>query len=371
MKTDLYLFALLLALACSAHAESRWKLQFFHDKDKSSLEIRDLQCPSASNCLAAAILSEQGKAKPKGTLVITSDGGEHWSYTEVKDLPYSLFFLDGSTGWMTTDKGIYQTLDTGESWKKLNSLKGVERVWFLDGVHGFAVGEGKSIYETKDGGKDWAKREVADPRPMEAKDVVFDGITFIGPKRGMISGSWNPMQGVQQMEWLEMDASRRPKLPISAILVETVDGGQTWSAAEAKVQGRLTRLRFQNDTAVLALVEFVGASQVPSEIFSIGLKSRDTTPLLHQTGRVARDFVILSSGEVITAAVELLGKSNDVPIPGKLKMMASTSLTTWLDEKSDYRAVAMKPILAAADAKHVWVATDTGMILKRVDTSVK
>ena len=371
MKTDIRLLAVVIALAIPAHSESRWKLQFFHDKDKSTLDIRDLQCISANICLAAAALSEQGKGKPKGTLVVTSDGGEHWSYREVKDIPYSLFFLNASMGWMTTDKGIYQTLDTGREWKKLNSLKGVERVWFLDGLHGFAVGEGKSIYETKDGGKEWAKREVADPRPMEAKDVVFDGIAFFGPKRGMISGSWNPMQGVQQMEWLEMDASRRPKLPISAILIETTDGGQTWSASEAKAQGRLTRLRYQNESTVLGLVDFVGATQVPSEIFSIGLKARDTSPLFHQTGRVARDFIILPGGEVVTAAVELLGKSNDVPIPGKLKMMTSTSLVTWLDEKADYRAVAMKPILAAADADHVWVATDTGMILKRVDTSVK
>ncbi len=371
MKPGIHLLAVLIGFAMPSHSENRWKVQFFHDKDKSTLEIRDMQCPSANTCLAAAVLSEQGKAKPKGTLVVTSDGGEHWSYNEVKDLPYSLFFLDRSKGWMTTDKGIYQTVDTGHEWKKLNSLKGIERVWFLDGLHGFAVGEGKSIYESKDGGKEWAKREVADPRPMEAKDIVFEGITFVGPKHGMISGSWNPMQGLQQREWLEMDAARRPKLPISAILVETVDGGQTWTESEAKVQGRLTRLRYQDEGTMLALVEFLGASQVPSEIFSNGLKTRGSTGIFHQTGRVARDFIILPGGEIIAAAVELLGKSNDVPIPGKLKMMSSTNLTSWLDEKADYRAVAMRTILAAGDAKHVWVATDTGMILKRVDASAK
>ena len=33
----------------------------------------------------------------------------------------------------------------------------------------------------------------------------------------------------------------------------------------------------------------------------------------------------------------------------------------------DYRAVAQRAVLAAWDAQHVWVATDTGMILGRVD----
>jgi hypothetical protein len=33
----------------------------------------------------------------------------------------------------------------------------------------------------------------------------------------------------------------------------------------------------------------------------------------------------------------------------------------------DYRAVAQRAIIAAPDAQHMWVATDTGAILTRVD----
>ena len=58
---------------------------------------------------------------------------------------------------------------------------------------------------------------------------------------------------------------------------------------------------------------------------------------------------------------------SEVPIPSKLRMMSSKGLETWLPESADYRAVAMRPTLAAADAHNVWVATDTGMILKRVE----
>ncbi len=33
----------------------------------------------------------------------------------------------------------------------------------------------------------------------------------------------------------------------------------------------------------------------------------------------------------------------------------------------DYRAVAQRAVIAAPDAQHMWVATDTGAILSRLD----
>jgi hypothetical protein len=68
------------------------------------------------------------------------------------------------------------------------------------------------------------------------------------------------------------------------------------------------------------------------------------------------------------AAVEPPGKSNQVPIPGKLKILKSSNLKVWLEMDVDYRAVGQRAILAAPDDRHIWVATDTGMILNLVDT---
>jgi hypothetical protein len=69
----------------------------------------------------------------------------------------------------------------------------------------------------------------------------------------------------------------------------------------------------------------------------------------------------------LLATIELPGKSKQIPIPGKLKMLRSRTLETWLELPADYRAVATRAMIAAADANHVWVATDTGMILKLSD----
>jgi len=40
-------------------------------------------------------------------------------------------------------------------------------------------------------------------------------------------------------------------------------------------------------------------------------------------------------------------------------------LENWTEMSVDYRAVARRAMISGPDPQHVWVATDTGMILKR------
>jgi hypothetical protein len=48
-------------------------------------------------------------------------------------------------------------------------------------------------------------------------------------------------------------------------------------------------------------------------------------------------------------------------------MLESANLKVWREMDIDYRAVAQRAVLAAVDAQHAWVATDTGMILSLVE----
>src|SRR5215831_15288165 len=134
-----------------------WKVQLYYDKDNSSLQIHDLKCPSAKTCYAAGTIVETAgsKDKVKGTLLLTSDGGAHWTYEELSEPPQSIFFLNETTGWMVTPKGVWQTNESGHNWKRLKAMKDLSEVWFLDESHGFAAGAPKAIYETHDGGKEW------------------------------------------------------------------------------------------------------------------------------------------------------------------------------------------------------------------------
>ena len=113
-----------------------------------------------------------------------------------------------------------------------------------------------------------------------------------------------------------------------------------------------------------ALLQFPDSSQRAAELFKMDLETNKNTSVYQDPLRPARDFAVLPDGELIVAAVEKPGKANNLPIPGKLKMMRSGSLKTWLNMDVDYRAVAGRIILAAPDSNNMWVATDTGMILK-------
>jgi hypothetical protein len=110
---------LLLALPGLLAAAERWKIQYFYDKADSGLTIQDLKCPSTSHCVGIGSIEDR-KGRAKGTLISTSDGGQHWSLADISDEPISLFFLNDSwVGWprlvecwppMTADK-------LGQRWK--------------------------------------------------------------------------------------------------------------------------------------------------------------------------------------------------------------------------------------------------------------
>ncbi|MDQ6758406.1 MAG: YCF48-related protein [Acidobacteriota bacterium] len=365
-KKSLLAVVLLTALhSALAHGAERWKIQFFHDKLESSLDLRDLQCPSVNRCIAAGVLQER-KGEPKGTAVVTSDAGEHWSYVDLKEVPVSLFFLNDSVGWMVTVKGIWHTEESGRTWKKVKAIKGIERVWFQSETHGWAVGYPKAIYETTDGGKEWTKVPAALKQPTPVDQTNYTGISFAGPQTGLIAGNWTPGLHEGIPAWMDPANERRRFMKRSTtILLLTRNSGKDWESINRSSNGYPTRIHLAGADLGFALFEFPG-SDSPSSLFKLDLKTQQVSPVFQDKGRVARDFTILPGGDIWLAAVELAGKSSQVPIPGKLKMLHSRTLESWPDIPVDYRAVANRPVISAADATHIWVATDTGMILKLI-----
>ncbi|HEY1411236.1 MAG TPA: hypothetical protein VGF36_03805, partial [Rhodopila sp.] len=73
------------------------------------------------------------------------------------------------------------------------------------------------------------------------------------------------------------------------------------------------------------------------------------------------------SNKAIIAGYETSGAVYRSPIPGKLKVLTSDDLENWTEMPVDYRAVAHSAIIGGPDENHVWIATDTGMILKLVN----
>jgi len=117
-----------LALAAAPH----WDIQYRYRQIDSALTINDLAFPSAKRGIACGFATDR-KEKDRPIVLLTSDGGANWTDTTVKETGIALFFLDDSTGWMVTEKGIWSTSESGRTWIKIKTApSGILRVWFLE-----------------------------------------------------------------------------------------------------------------------------------------------------------------------------------------------------------------------------------------------
>ncbi len=357
----------LLAAACSAtlHAAGRWELVFFHDVIDSELTIVDLCFPSPRRGVAVGYLSEKGKTRPQA--LVTSDGGRTWNFVRLKEAPRSVFFLNETVGWMVTEKGIWQSVESGRSWRKLADLRGLLRVHFLDENRGWAVGAEKAIHETTDGGRHWSRLAVADQPQTTKQYTTYSWIDFADSRHGSIIGySAPPRPGASRFpDWMDPErAERRRQWPTLSIVIQTADGGRTWKPSTTSMFGRITRFRMSPSGQGLTLVEFQDAFDWPSEVYRVDLSTNRTDRVYREKNRAVKDVLLTAGGQGFMAAIETSGKLQQSPIPGRLVILHSRDLVTWEEMEVDYRATARRAVLASDGAGHVWAATDTGMILR-------
>lgn len=336
------------------YAAPEWKIQFFYDHANSNFSINDLKCPSSQHCVASGMIDDK-KGREQGAVVVTTDGGLHWSEYEVREKPVSLFFLSDSLGWMVTDRGLWSTAEGGRSWTKVHPQKGILQTWFLDTNHGYVSGFKGLVEETIDGGRSWSKLE-ATGEPSEPPEVSYDIISFLG-KRGIIVGI--PEDSAPFGRQSRSESNKR------VVMLETLDAGKTWTYRPVPVEGEPAQVRLTNEGYVISLIVYSDPDRsVASAVFKTALGSADSKVIFAERDRAATDIVLRGDGEAILATIEPPGAMPQVPIPGKLKILKSSNLKVWQEMPVDYHAVAQRAIIAAPDTQNMWVATDTGSILK-------
>jgi hypothetical protein len=374
--------SLCVVLLQTAFAE-RWKVQYFFDENHDTFFIEDLSFPSPKRGIAVGTIRDElgQNTKQRYTVIVTSDGGEHWSAEALKDHPRSLFFLNESIGWMVGDDGLWFTEESGRNWKKVGKqLKPdkkvggtppgglLTRVWFFDEKHGFGIGLQKTVVETLDGGVNWtpvseAAKPESNPAHTAYSQIVFDGPTF-----GLIVGGSVPprLDDPKLPSWMEPErAVKRRGVPTLKLQLETRDGGKTWKSSTAPLLGDMSALKLAGGDG-LVVFSFGEAFQWPSEVYHIDLTTGKTNPSFQAKDRRVFDCALFRGPRAFLAAVEPPGKLNSVPIPGKVKILTSSNLTEWTEMDVDYKANARSVILAGPDADNQWAATDTGMILHLV-----
>lgn len=370
-KTSFLILGAWLAAATGFAAESapRWRVLYSYDELDSSLVINDFKFLTPQHGVASGFfLDKAGKIKP--TTLVSNDGGQHWTFTSVKDVPVSLFFRDDNHGWMVTDDAIWHTDDGGRAWKKLSNLAAIERVYFLSAERGWAVGDQKKVYETSDGGKTWTELAAAAKPDSTPERTVYDWIDFAGPDAGIITG-WNePPDEAHRVipEWVSPahPSTARRETPRLCILLQTRDGGRTWDAATESLFGHVTCVRLSLNGYGLGVIQFKDAFDWPSEVFRIDWTTGQSARVFREPNTLITDVALPPSGPSYLAGIEKVDRLNDSPIPGKVKVLRSEDLDNWQEMDVDYHATAHRVMISALDDKNIWIAADTGMILKLV-----
>jgi hypothetical protein len=350
--------------ALFATGAPRWNIQFLYDKADSNFSIDDLQCPTARHCVAGGSIDDK-RGHAQGVVVVSSDAGQHWSQYDVKEQPISLFFLNDGLGWMVTDRGLWTTEEGGRTWTKIDTRKGILQAWFLDANHGYMVGQKGLVEETTNGGKSWTAVETSEHVP-DARGVNYQLITFRG-SHGLIVGA--PESSAPEPVLLERgENDERARASGKLIILETVNGGQKWTSGSVSIDGQLAQLCLSERGYVVSLILYPDPKYpVASAVYETPLGARDGRIIFAERDRYASDIALLNNGRAVLATVEPPGNSTQVPIPGKLKILESNNLKVWKEMDVDYRALAQRAVIAAPDAQNVWVATDTGAILKLVE----
>lgn len=360
------------AFGVSLHAQEpegapHWVIQYRYRQVDSVLAINDFLFTSATRGVLCGVKTDR-RGKDTPLVMTTNDGGDHWSETPVKEPGLALFFLDDSMGWMVTEKGLWQTVESGHSWTKVKSApSGLLRVWFLDKKHGFATGMEKRVFETTDGGETWQLVPISKEAQGDPTYTTYGEIGFAG-NNGIISG-WNIPPRPGGPDWMEPEqAAKRRQLPNLAILLETTDGGMKWTKSEASIFGQITRISMTPQGTALGLIEYKDEFDFPSEVYRINMTRKGVSDsAFKQKDRAITDVrAFAGSTHGIIAGYETEGTIYRSPIPGKLKVLRSDDLQTWTEMPVDYRAVAHRAMIAGPDENHLWIATDTGMILKLV-----
>ena len=354
-------------MAAASDATERWRVLYFYDELDSSLVINDFKFLTAKHGVAAGFLIDKnGKIKP--TALTSDDGGQHWRFVPIKDVPLSLFFYGDNRGWLVGDDSLWRTEDGGRTWQKLVKMPDVERVCFISPEHGWAAGEQKKVWETVDGGKTWKELAAAAQPDSSPERTVYNWMDFASPDVGIITG-WTPPPSATRSgvpEWVNpaRSSSLRREVPQVSIFLQTRDGGKTWDATTGSLFGHVTRVRLSLNGFGLGVIEFSKTFEWPSEVFRIDWTTGKSERIYREKNRLITDVALPPTGPSYLAGIEKLDRLTDSPVPGKLKVLRSEDLANWQEMDVDYRATAHHAMISALDDRNIWIATDTGMILK-------
>lgn len=366
---------LALLLIVPAAQADKWNVAHLHDEDDSTLFLRGIEFPSDQRGIAIGIVNEKGRQR--SVALVTANGGKTWDQVKLKDEPLSLACFAEEACWISSPRSVYRSEEGGREWKKVSDTKGILKMHFVSATQGWAAGARKSAWETKDGGKTWVPLAALKDVKATPENAAYMTIAMNGPF-GLIGGTSRPPRKDDSMypDWMvpEEAASRR-EWPGMMMLLETRDGGKSWTPSANSLFGTLTALRIRPDNrGATALLEYIHTFEVPSEVLFVDFKTGKSTSIYRNKNTAITDILLAPGGSVLVAGTDATALRT-LPIPQKIRFLETTinegaSSIIWTQHDVDYRVTGRRVHLARKPNGQFWAVTDSGFIL-RLDRDVK
>ncbi len=209
----------------------------------------------------------------------------HPAEVKGKDLN-SVYFLDSKRGWVGGDEGLVLiTTDAGQHWsvQSVGGGSAVNDIFFRDKENGFLL-TGNRIFQSRDSGETWREAHVFDQSRFGGVPELYS-VRFTGKNKGWIVGSISKGDTV-----------------VDSLVLRTEDGGASWRRTTAPTHGELIHLDFVNDHrgwivgadgTVLATTDdgetwFIQRSGTRSDLYHVDFKNENRGWAVGQKGTILR-----------------------------------------------------------------------------------
>lgn len=215
-------------------------------------------------------------AGSSGQFIVTTNGGTDWNEVNCDSTSGTIndfYFKNINEGWIATSRGeLFYTIDGGTNWTlQIEAEDDLESVSFFND-NGIVCGKGISIiYYSEDGGQSWNKSEVPSLGSYNYTRTDLYQCKLISESNGHIVG-WGSLAVGEQPSihlktsdggktWTYMDQAENSTFVtlydlsfsddntaysiggdifLGAVIVKTIDGGETWEKLNTPFGVRLT-----------------------------------------------------------------------------------------------------------------------------------
>ncbi|HLM01776.1 MAG TPA: YCF48-related protein [Pyrinomonadaceae bacterium] len=172
-------------------------------------------------------------------LPLAVSGQAGWSFAQKENSAagggdlVSVFFTSSEEGWVGGDNGyLARTTDGGRSWVKrsLSTTENINEIYFRNDENGYVLA-GRKIYITTDKGSNWRETRIFQLNELKGLTPEFLSVRFVDKRRGYIVGS----------------ALNRKEEVVDSLVLQTVDGGESWHRINVPTKVELFHLDFVGD----------------------------------------------------------------------------------------------------------------------------